>query len=439
MDDPPFKKCRTETCDLVSLDYKGCLPAERAYASNSNMKITCGRTLPLDYDKNVELRYTIPATPMFIDCLRMSFHLTLKIVNGKSGLDLDVDEKLGVICAPLYTSFSRLRLLSKGKIVKEWNYYPWLCHMPMLCGYSNDYLDTVLRSEAGFVHDSEPVLDQSFNANRSLKYFRGRLQRSKKLDLMTRPFVPAFFHNKKLPTKCEWTLEWTMNPSDFVIRYLKEGLKELKLRLLRADLIVNTVDLEPEARALVDRQLNSNGLWIPFTDYQAVSLSIQEGQSEFTSSANTMRFPRRVYIGFVAEEDVLPNPATTPFYYRNWDIMQLEFNMNGRRQAMALNFDDDQYIEGYHRLIQTMSVCNRGSAITSYQWAFAQTIFSFDCTPGQTAGCLDSISMPSETATWSLAVQFQKRLPKNVQCFLVFEMDSNLHIDSEYNASVLSP
>ncbi len=350
MDDPPFKKCRAETCDLIALDYRGRLPAERAYASNSNMKISCGRTLPLDFDKNVELRYTIPATPIYIDCLRMSFHLTLQIVNGKDGRELETDEKLGVICAPAYSSFSRLRLLAKGKIVKEWNYYPWLCHLPTLCGHSNDYLETMLRSEAGFVLDTDPVLDLTFNANRSLKYFRGRLQRSKKLDLMTRPFIPAFLHSKKLPTRCEWTLEWTLNPSDFIIRYQKDGQKELKLRLLRADLIVNTVDLQPEARDLVERQLNSNGLWIPFTDYQTISLSIQAGQSEFTSSTNTTRFPRRVYIGFVAEDDVLPNCATTPFFYRNWDITQLEFNVNGRRQVLSLNFDDDQYIEGYHWL-----------------------------------------------------------------------------------------
>ncbi len=77
--------------------------------------------------------------------------------------------------------------------------------------------------------------------------------------------------------------------------------------------------------------------------------------------------------------------------------------------------------------------------MNAYQWAFSQTVFCFDCTPGQTAGCLDSISMPSDTATWSLTVQFQKKLPKNVQCFLVFEMDSNLHIYSEYNANIAPP
>ncbi len=73
-DQTPFRRFNQASCkDLTALDYTNLPAIDTAFASNSTTLIPCGRTFPITFSKNTELKFSIPATPQFIDASGLQF------------------------------------------------------------------------------------------------------------------------------------------------------------------------------------------------------------------------------------------------------------------------------------------------------------------------------------------------------------------------------
>ncbi len=365
-----------------------------------------------------------------------------------------LDHKMAVICGVGgYTCWSRIRLTARGKTIKDYPYATYMAHVPMVVGIDAGYMNSVLASTAAFSIDTDPVHDESFVANAGLNDRRILMQRSKILECIARPFLPPFMNDSFIPALCNWTIECTLNSSDFCIIYEpdtvdppepKPGkpkplkLVDAELILLKAELEVNLVELTKEAKDTVYRQMTGSAkLQIPFIDYEVLNLSIPQSQAEFTTVTNITRYPRRLYAVFVAESDMLGVHDTTPLYYRNLNLRKFELSVNGQTQSVSTNFPNKTYIEGYQAMVRAMSIGNRALVLRRYDWAEAQTIFVFDLTAAHLAGCLDIVSVPSENASWNIHLEFADKLPFSVNMIVILEKEALLEIDSDYNVNVV--
>ncbi len=100
MDDMPFRRFNYASCkDVVALDYSNLPTMDTAFASNFTTVILCGRQYPIDFSKNMELKFTIPSMPQFMDVSGLQFRLQMQIVDKETGKPFTgADHKMSVIC-----------------------------------------------------------------------------------------------------------------------------------------------------------------------------------------------------------------------------------------------------------------------------------------------------------------------------------------------------
>ena len=153
---PPFKKLK-ESCDVSSLTYTEPVDKENAFLENFDVVIPCNISLPTKISNNVVLKYTIPASPLFIDPLQIFFRTELQImkIDEKGALQpIEPNTLVASVIAPLYTMIDKLELFSQGRLVASWNNYGYICFITMLLFYDLSYLKTVLQTQAAFSLDT---------------------------------------------------------------------------------------------------------------------------------------------------------------------------------------------------------------------------------------------------------------------------------------------
>ncbi len=256
--------------------------------------------------------------------------------------------------------------------------------------------------------------------------------------MFTMPFIPCFMTQHLLPCSAGWTIEGTLNTNNFSIIYDNSDKVARKLVLLRAELWVSMVELEQSAHETIERGLNAGPMRIPFVDFDVVNLSIQSGQAEYTSPSSVSPFCRRIYIVFVNESDFIGKVNTTPFYYQNYGIRQLEIAANGKKIGYTADFDNYLSTELYMGLLGAMSVKDRAFPLDRSTFTYAQTIFAADLTKsGHLAACEDVISATGDTTTWGVRVHFKEKLAHNVQMIVIMEQERTLTIDYLMNVTIV--
>ncbi len=425
------------TCErMEALNYSEVPAVDKTFASNSTAIIPSSRAFPLDISNNVQLKFPIPATPAYFDPGRLYFRMQVQAQTVDPSKK--VGEKVAVIAGFGYTMWDKLRLTAHGKVIKEWNYSAYAAHVGTICNMDSNYISTVLASTSAFSIDTTPVNDATFEANQGLAARARLVARNRKLDMYTHPFIPCFMTQHLLPCNAGWTIEGTLNTNDFSIIYDDSDKVARKLVLLRAELWVSMVELEQSAHETIERGLNAGPMQIPFVDFDVVNLSIQSGQAEYTSPSSVSPFCRRIYIVFVNEADFIGKVGTTPFYYQNYGIRQLEIAANGKKIGYTSDFSDRLYIEPYVGLLDAMGVKDRAFPLDRLSFAYAQTIFAADLTKsGNLAVCEDVISATGETTTWGVQVHFKEKLKTNVQMIVIMEQERILTIDYSMNVTIV--
>ncbi len=428
------------SCEYMSALNYGSLPAlDKSFVSSSLAVIANSRSLPLDVSNNVQLKFPIPATQLFFDPSRLYFHLQVQVQNSDDPKKKAI-EKSSVICGLGYTIWDKLKLSAKGKLVRQYSYNAFASHLGVLCNLDAGYIESVLGSTSAFYKDTEPVNDDTWIANQGNFKRMHLVANGRILDMKSQVFLPPFMTQQLLPCNAGWEIEGTLNSNEFCLIYDNKTDPTLKqkLVLLKAELCISMVDLEQSAYASIERGLAESPMQIPFVDYDVVNMSIQSGQAEYSSPSSVSPFCRRMMIVFMTETDFIGSFETTPFYYRNMKIGELEVSANGRKHGFITDFDNRQYIEAYTGLIDAMGVRNRTFPLDRNDFARAQTIFAFDLTkPGFLANCQDVISADSETTTWSIRVNFREKLSANTQMIIILEQEKTMLIDNVMNVSIV--
>ncbi len=113
------------------------------------------------------------------------------------------NHKMSVICGiGGYMCWSRICLSARGRVVKDYPYATYMAHVPMVVGIDSSYLNTVLTSMAAFAIDQAPITDFTYTSNAGLDYRCG---------------LAPFLTDNYVPTQCGWTIEVTLNSSNFCI------------------------------------------------------------------------------------------------------------------------------------------------------------------------------------------------------------------------------
>ncbi len=325
------------TCEYMTALNYGSLPAnDKTFVSNSTTIVPCSRALPLDVSNNVQLKFPIPATPLFLDPSRLYFHLQVQAQNADDPAKKEAIEKTSVICGLGYTIWDKLKLSAQGKLVRQWSYNAYASHVGVVCNLDADYIESVLGPTSAFYVDTEPANDETFFANQG-QLARTRLMANGRiLDMVSRPFIPPFLTQKLIPCAAGWEIDGTLNSNEFCLIYDKTEDAQLKqkLVLLKAELCIATVDLEQSAYAMIDRGLSAGPMKIAFVDYDVVNLSIQSGQAEYSSPSNVSPFCQQMMIVFVKESDFIGSFDGTLLFYRNLVISELEVNANGQKHKL---------------------------------------------------------------------------------------------------------
>ena len=277
---------------------------------------------------------------------------------------------------------------------------------------------------------------------------------------MGRPFIPPFLTHQLIPSNSDWSLVFQLVKSDFGILYDKPVTtttttttgtdpnitadeNKYKLKLLKAELMLNRVALTRESIAKVNAQLRGghlsgqNGLQFPFIDYKLVNISVPKGVKEFRSS-NFMSstYPRRMYIVFVAEDASLGSPTVSPFYYQHLNVRKLTLLINDVQRQIVTDFGTGIVAEAYFKLIRALGISHRSFAYTKEQFQQAASVFCFDLTVNHAAMCPD-YSAPDDQANWHISLEFNRNTDSNYQMYVLQEYEAIMQINADNVVSIV--
>ena len=152
------------------------------------------------------------------------------------------------------------------------------------------------------------------------------------------------------------------------------------------------------------------------------------------------RLPRRVYIGFVANDAYSGSYATNPFNFENCKINSIGCFVNGEpvpHRPYTPKFDKDRYTREYINLCKASEQFDNDSRmlITKEKFKTGFTIFAFNLSQDFTQGYNSTgyVNLPRE-GVLRFEVQFAEPTTKIYNAIIYCEFDSQISIPESRNA-----
>ena len=145
------------------------------------------------------------------------------------------------------------------------------------------------------------------------------------------------------------------------------------------------------------------------------------------------RLPRKCFLALVNNEAYNGSNNLNPFNFKNYDIQNIRFVMNGKEfpsRGYDCNFPEKLINKAYRGLYESLGqIFNTRCSISRNDWTDGFTIFGFNFTPDLSNGVIrDGYVNPIKVGDLSLHIRFAKPLPETVTVILYFEFDNLIEI-----------
>ena len=216
-----------------------------------------------------------------------------------------------------------------------------MIYLLMLTNFDGTVIRSWLKDAAGFVVPDQVDEPDSIIYNPSLEYRQSRMSLSSKLDLEAKTILPILNTNKLIPCDVGLQLRFNCARQNFAIMASKSDAEIYKLFISRCELRINKVELSSTAQLIFERQL-TRGINISATDFNIVSISLNAGINEFTSSAYTPPgIMRRCYAAMVSEERMNGAPQLNGLVYKPEGLRTISLMINENVHTIKSNFLDE--------------------------------------------------------------------------------------------------
>ena len=211
-----------------------------------------------------------------------------------------------------------------------------------------------------------------------------------------------------------------------------DASKDASLKILDAQLCVRKVQLKMSKFQEIQQTLETIPIHYPITRVELKTHSVAQGISSLNwENAVVGQLPTRVVVGMTDNDSFIGNIGKNPFNFKNFALSEIALYLNGETVGapIKLNFENDQYLDGYRTLFSSTGRLNADSGldIRRRDYKNGYCLVGFDTTP---ALCHGGHQEVSKRGTMRVNLEFKNPLPNSINVLLYLEYDNTISVNS---------
>jgi hypothetical protein len=165
-----------------------------------------------------------------------------------------------------------------------------------------------------------------------------------------------------------------------------------KLVILETVLSIRKVQLTSHKFIEIQKSLESVPALFPINRIDVRTHSVASGLTSLIwDNVYQGQLPNRIFVGMVDNDSYSGVYSKNPFNFKHYNISKIGCFVNGQSlptQPLRLNFEKNQYLDGYRSLFKATGKINRdeGIDIKRSDYKLGYTLFGFDISPSTCNG-----------------------------------------------------
>lgn len=382
------------------------------------------------------IEFLVSGTPEdYLDLAHTQLHVKAKIVNA-DGTNLGAEAKVGPVNLFLHSMFSQADVyLNDSMISASNNCYPYRCYIETLLNYGNDakasWLTNSLwyKDSAGKFNDNDPTT----TANTGFKSRSSRSAGSKTIDMLGLLHMDMAFQPKYLLNSVDFRVKMIRSKDNFSL--MSDGT-EYKIKMVHASLFVRKVKLSPSVSLAIGKTLTEGRAKYGISKVDCKILSIPQGNmSDIHDNVFLGQMPKRVVLGFIANDAFNGNIKKSPWFFNHYDLDFLSLYFDNKQipaKPLQPNMSEGLYSRSYSTLFSGTGIThdNRGNGISYEEYKDGFTLFAFDLSPDLCE--MDHFNL-RKNGSIRIESRFKKILPHTVNLLVYAEFENIIEIDHVRN------
>ena len=209
-----------------------------------------------------------------------------------------------------------------------------------------------------------------------------------------------------------------------------------KIAFTEAVLSIRKVQLTQHKFIEIQKSLESVPALLPINRVEVKTHSVAAGLSSLNwDNVYQGQLPNRIFIGMLDNDAFVGTYKKNPFNFKHFNISKIACIVNGESlpsHPLRLNFDEENFLDGYRSLFQATGKLNRdeGIDIKRKEYKSGYTLFGFDISP---SSCNSTHQEPIKRGTLRLELEFQRALPNTISVLIYADFDNTISIDKFRN------
>ena len=422
----PFKKPHL-SCGLSELDYSDRKLIQNDIAYDYQCELLPRNTIIA----NNPLVFQIEPGNDFVDLGQTVLKMTLSITDS-AGEDLADDQVAGPINNFANSLFSQVSVSLKNNVISHPNpNYAYKSYFDNLLNYSVDAKESWLTYE-GFYMDEATKFDK--NSNAGLLARKELFADGRKCEVATRLHCDINFQRNLIPSNLDITYVLTPSRQEFVMQNFSTT-KKYNINIDDAKLVVRKIKLSPERVLSFERDIAKEEIRIPISYVKLNTYTLSTGIKSFEKNGLfTGALPELCVFGLVDNSAYTGSFTSNPFNFKNFDLSQAQFVINGRAcptQPLKLDFETKNVYDGYSSLFKALgkSFHDSSNGLSVEDYCEGTALYALNLNSNTRCPHDDIVSK----GTIDINLKFDTGLPNPVTLIVYSQIETAVLIDKYRN------
>eukprot|EP00794_Sanderia_malayensis_P017206 gene17206-biopygen14808 len=177
-------------------------------------------------------------------------------------------------------------------------------------------------------------------------------------------------------------LQWRLSPNSNAFCLMSKNGVAVNLHIKEVKLVLRNIHIKDSILQGIERTLMKSPAMYPVYQPHMVTYLIPSSTTSWVQdNVFNGKIPNRLFFGIVDNSAYNGMPEQNPFNFEHNNVSAIQVTVDNQEitPPLRLNFDDDDYLDAYNRLVSTLN--NSPSLVDYATFKQGSTIYGFDLTP----------------------------------------------------------
>lgn len=205
--------------------------------------------------------------------------------------------------------------------------------------------------------------------------------------------------------------------------------KHFKVQIKKAEMMVRKCQINETVKMAHKKALEIADIKYPIKQNKVYVNIIDNGTQEHTITSLGTHIPNKLICGLIEDEAYNGGFNTNPFEFQDFDLHSITLIVNDTTRVIKINQHNNDFIEGYHSLCESLNYYGKASSIMKKSDYFrGNCVFCFNLSPDK--GCPDQFNT-IRTGSIQMILNFRENITKKLRLITIMEYDNQININKK--------